>query len=279
MCRVCEAQTGDILLYYAKRQGSGRSQMRIPTGAESAASTPLGELLAFVAHLGMQGGATVLDAGNRFNAFRVAHTVRLFTSDISVLSNIKTARAFTSYQFLTLCRTTKTSKHPYLVLDLLDTFADEGIKLAERMRLLQGCLKHLKRLSRTASLVISLYQPRHIFEGYQQMLAQVKRISHTGNGSPPLIEEGFMGKTLPTISDVIRESEIILKRFWRVLQPEERELLKTMFAEAKRHVAAISEANHLLPFETVQQAMLLEQAKQIQLLRAEVDRLRRRIDG
>jgi len=64
-----------------------------------------------------------------------------------------------------------------------------------------------------------------------------------------------------------------------VLQPEEKKLLKEMFAQAKRHVAAISEANHLLPFEAVQQAMLLEQAKQLEALKAEVARLRRRIDG
>ena len=88
-----------------------------------------------------------------------------------------------------------------------------------------------------------------------------------------------MGKTLPTISDIIREAEAVLSRFWRVLQPEERKLLKTMFAQAKRHVAAISEANHLLPFEAVQQAMLLEQAKEIQELKIEVARLKRRIDG
>jgi hypothetical protein len=250
-----------------------------PTGAESAASTATGELLTLAAHLGLGGGVTVLDAGNRFNAFRVVYGVRRFTNDMSVLDRIKTARAFTSYQFLTLCRTTETSKRPYLVLDLLDTFADEGVKLPERMRLLQACLQQLKRLRRTAPLVISIHPPKHPFEGYQQMLAQVKRIGFAGNGHSPLLEAGFMGKTLPTISDVIRESEAVLSRFWRVLQPEEKKLLKTMFAQAKRHVAAISEANHLLPFEAVQQAMLLEQAKEIQQLKAEVDRLKRRFDG
>lgn len=250
-----------------------------PTGAESAAATATGELLTLAAHLGLQGGVTTLDAGNRFNAFRVVYGVRRYTNDVSVLDNIKTARAFTSYQFLTLCRTTKPSSRPYLVLDLLDTFADEGIKLHERMRLLQACLKEFRRLRRTAPLVISIHPPKVPFEGYQQMLAQIKKLSHAGKDRSPLLEEGFMGKTLPTISDVIRESEAVLSRFWRVLQPEEKKLLKAMFAQAKRHVAAISEANHLLPFEAVQQAMLLEQAKEIQALKIEVARLKRRIDG
>jgi hypothetical protein len=250
-----------------------------PTGAESAAATATGELLTLAAHLGLQGGVTVLDAGNRFNAFRVVYAVRRFTSDMSVLNNIKTARAFTSYQLLTLCRTTQPGERPYLALDLLDTFADEGIKLAERMRLLQACLKEFRRLRRTAPLVISIHPPKHLYEGFSQMVAQVKKIAQASNKQSPLLEAGFMGKTLPTISDVIRESEAVLLRFWRVLQPEERKLMKAMFAQAKRHVAAISEGNHLLPFEAVQQAMLLEQAKEIQNLKIEVERLKRRFDG
>jgi hypothetical protein len=250
-----------------------------PTGAESATATATGELLTLAAHLGLQGGVTAFDAGNRFNAFRVVYGVRRYTSDLSVLDRIRTARAFTSYQFLTLCRKTPNSQRPYMVLDLLDTFSDDGVKLHERMRLLQACLQEFRRLRRTAPLVISVHPPHQVFEGYPEMLAQVKRIGYAGNGQSPLLEEGFMGKTLPTISDVIRESEVVLARFWRVLQPEEKKLLRTMFAKARRHIAAISEANHLLPFEAIQQAMLLEQAKEIQELKAEVERIKRRFDG
>jgi hypothetical protein len=41
------------------------------------------------------------------------------------------------------------------VLDVLDTFYDESIPLSERMRLLDGCLKDLRRLSKAASVAVS----------------------------------------------------------------------------------------------------------------------------
>ena len=92
------------------------------------------------------------------------------------------------------------------------------------------------------------------------------------------LEEGFMGKTLPTVNDIIRESESILSKFWRVLQPEEKARLRGLFAKAKKHIAAISQASHLLPFEIVQQAMLLEQEREIAELRDDLARLKRRLD-
>lgn len=87
-----------------------------------------------------------------------------------------------------------------------------------------------------------------------------------------------MGKTVPTINEVIQEAEAILGRFARVLPPEERAALRDLFARAKKHIAAISEANYLLPFETVQQAMILEQEREITLLKAQVAEIKRRLD-
>ena len=82
-----------------------------------------------------------------------------------------------------------------------------------------------------------------------------------------------MGKTLPTINQVIQQAEVILARFSRLLQPEERSALEILFTDSKRHIASISEANHLIPFEAAQQAILLEQQKEISALQKKLTNL------
>ena len=80
-----------------------------------------------------------------------------------------------------------------------------------------------------------------------------------------------MGKTIPTINQIAQQAGVILARFSRVIQPEEREALDELFAASRAHIASISEANHLLPFEVVQQAMILEQQKEIRRLKARLE--------
>ena len=82
-----------------------------------------------------------------------------------------------------------------------------------------------------------------------------------------------MGKTLPTINQIIQQAEVILARFSRLLQPEERSALEILFIDSKKHIASISEANHLIPFEAAQQAILLEQQKEINILEKKLTQL------
>ena len=232
------------------------------------------EMLALAAYCALQGGAVVLDGGNRFNAYEVAYALRRRTANLrQVLDRILVARAFTCYQLVTLCQQTPVGDKPCLVLDMLDTFEAEDIDLGERMRVLRLCLGQLERLRREAPVVVSLAPPKVEPQAWEQMALLVRR------AASGILEEGFMGKTIPTSNDIIRETEAILSKFWRVLQPEEKEMLKSLFAKAKKHVAAISEANHLLPFETVQQAMLLEQEKEIAALKEQMEELKSRLDG
>lgn len=231
------------------------------------------DMLLFSAALAALGGATVLDGGNQFNAFRVARAVRWNTVELRAqLDTLRVARAFNCYQMLTLCQMAPRNGKPCLALDLLETFEGEEVELSERMRLLRLCVQQLQQVNRQAPVVVSLSLPKTDLEEWRQLANLVRRAAtHT-------LEEGFMGKTVPTINLVIQETEAILGRFARVLTPEERGALRNLFARAKKHIAAISEANHLLPFETVQQAMLLEQEREILALKAEVAEIKRRLD-
>ncbi len=80
-----------------------------------------------------------------------------------------------------------------------------------------------------------------------------------------------MGRTLPTITQQLTETEAALTRFRRALRRGDQYLLDGMFAAARRHTAAISQTDALLPFEAALLAILLEQAREIATLRQELD--------
>lgn len=118
-------------------------------------------MLALTARLARRGSLQVLDAGNRFNAYEVARFLRERGADgfREALERTRVARAFTPYQVLALLEATFSGPLPTLVLDLLNTFYDEGLPHAERRRLLVRCMAHLQRLSRRAIVVVSVRPP------------------------------------------------------------------------------------------------------------------------
>ena len=83
-----------------------------------------------------------------------------------------------------------------------------------------------------------------------------------------------MGRTLPTVTQQINDTEAALARFRRMLRKSDQYLLDGLFAAARRHTAAISYTDALLPFEAVLLAMLLEQAREIATLRQQMDLLK-----
>ena len=87
-----------------------------------------------------------------------------------------------------------------------------------------------------------------------------------------------MGRTVATITQQLQETEAMLARFRRMLRRSDQYVLDGLFAQARLHIAAISQTESLLPFESALLAMLLEQAKQIALLEHELDILRKQCE-
>ncbi len=87
-----------------------------------------------------------------------------------------------------------------------------------------------------------------------------------------------MGKTVPTISQQLTETEAMLSRFRRMLRKSDQYVLDGLFAQARMHIAAIGQTENLLPFEAALLAMLLEQAKEVALLKHELEILRGRLE-
>jgi len=77
-----------------------------------------------------------------------------------------------------------------------------------------------------------------------------------------------MGRTLQTTTQLILNEQSAFASFRRTLRREDQRLFDCLFGNARKHTAAISQANHALPFEAILLAMLLEQAREIEILRS-----------
>ncbi len=82
-----------------------------------------------------------------------------------------------------------------------------------------------------------------------------------------------MGRTLITITQLLTETEANLSTFRRTLRRSDQYVFDGLFAAARRHIAAIGQAESLLPFESALLAMLLEQSKEIAVLEQKVEEL------
>ncbi len=122
-------------------------------------------LLEMAARLALHAPLRVLDGGNCFNAYIVAQALRPAllaqqarqqTQDVeAALERIRVARAFTCYQMVTLLDETPATAAATAVLDLLATFRDETVPMAERQRLLGHCLERLELLAAAGPLLVS----------------------------------------------------------------------------------------------------------------------------
>jgi hypothetical protein len=122
--------------------------------AHSAAKEQIATL---IAELALCSAVTVLDGGNCFAAYQIVRMLRLRTADLVTAANhIFLRRAFTCHQMLTLLESTPALHQPYIVLDLLASFYDDNVPVAEVSRLLDRCLAQLDRLRLEAPVVVSL---------------------------------------------------------------------------------------------------------------------------
>ena len=72
-----------------------------------------------------------------------------------------------------------------------------------------------------------------------------------------------MGRTLPSITQAFLAEQESLGRYRRALRREDQLALDDLLASARHHLAAAAYASHLLPFETLLLAMLVEEHKQV----------------
>ncbi|TAH52583.1 MAG: hypothetical protein EYC68_07385 [Chloroflexota bacterium] len=82
-----------------------------------------------------------------------------------------------------------------------------------------------------------------------------------------------MGHTLPSATQVILNEQAALAQFRRALRQPDQAALDDLFRAARFHVAALANASHLLPFEAMLLAMLMEEHKRVRHLEILLERL------
>lgn len=80
-----------------------------------------------------------------------------------------------------------------------------------------------------------------------------------------------MGRTLQTANQIILDEQSAFADFRRTLRRADQRYFDALFANARKHTAAISQARHALPLEAILLAMLLEQAREIEILKSKLD--------
>lgn len=88
-----------------------------------------------------------------------------------------------------------------------------------------------------------------------------------------------MGRTVPTMTQIVTQEEANFAPFRRALRKEDREILDRLFSAARHHTAAAAYLSRPVPFEVILLAMLLEMAKAVDTLRARVEALEGRTGG
>lgn len=82
-----------------------------------------------------------------------------------------------------------------------------------------------------------------------------------------------MGRTLPSITQAFLQEQQSLARFRRALRREDQRALDDLLVASRHHLAAAAFASHLLPFEVMLLAMLVEQHKEVLHLRQQLEDL------
>lgn len=101
---------------------------------------------------------TVFDCGRRYDASVVGVAAG---GRQEVADRIQSRRAFTCDQATKLLEKADYKTNPVLilVLDLLNSFRDENVKLSLRRFLFNECMKHIRRLSSGPGLVVAVCKP------------------------------------------------------------------------------------------------------------------------
>jgi hypothetical protein len=81
------------------------------------------------------------------------------------------------------------------------------------------------------------------------------------------------------MTQIVAQEEANFAPFRRALRKEDRKILDRLFSTARHHTAPAAYLSRPVPFEVILLAMLLEMAKVVEALRAQVEALEGRAGG
>lgn len=81
-----------------------------------------------------------------------------------------------------------------------------------------------------------------------------------------------MGRTLPTTTEIILDEQQAFHNFRRALRKKDQLVFDELFARTRKHIMAINQADHVLPFEAILLAMLVETMQDVIELKRQIER-------
>ncbi len=149
-------------------------------GTETTART----LLAVATALAGRGQPVrIFDGGNRFDGYFVARLARQLAGNPhphlpadphALLGRIRLSRAFTCFQLAELIENAPACPEPLFVLEMLSTFYDESVPLADSERLLTVTLAHLKRLAAAGPVIVGAREPQTLVKDRWALLDRLQ---------------------------------------------------------------------------------------------------------
>lgn len=118
------------------------------------------DVFSLAADIAARGPLRVLDGGNLFNVLTLSRIIRRKVTHVEeALNRIYISRAFTCFQMESMLHDIPTPHNPVLLLDLLNTFYDESVNDQTSRRLLSNSIRHLRRLSSSAPVLVCIFPP------------------------------------------------------------------------------------------------------------------------
>ncbi|KXA94178.1 hypothetical protein AKJ36_03340 [candidate division MSBL1 archaeon SCGC-AAA259I07] len=88
-----------------------------------------------------------------------------------------------------------------------------------------------------------------------------------------------MGRTVPTFREILNREKEKWLEFKNSLKENERKTFEKLLEDCELHVSASSQVKSPNPFREMTMSILLEQQKEIDSLRKELDRLKKLVGG
>jgi hypothetical protein len=145
-----------------------------------------------LAILARKGPVRVIDGGNRFDAYRLARSLRWQGIDPApVLEGVAISRAFTCHQVASSLAQNIFPPFPLILLDFLATFQDENVPFHERERLFAACLLRLRSIADATPVLVTVRTGQFAFsESLSQAADRVLRRETPALPRPlPLFQE------------------------------------------------------------------------------------------
>lgn len=229
--------------------------------------------------------AIFIDGSNTFNPYIISRMAKFLGIDQKkVLKHIIIARAFTEYQMdaliLDLDNIIKQKNPGVLVISNLSFDGHKNdINRLENTKVDEQSDKHLKKLiqniksvTKSSGIITVISSNLNYDKSYINLIEfNADKILNIDNFTHEKVKGEIMGRTVPSFHNHLEEIISELSIFRRALYGEDKIAFDNLIEKARKHTSSCTIVPTLDPFNCILLSMLIEQQKEINLLKEKND--------